>query len=173
MCESGEATPERVHEFLVLGVDLNATALLDIRTPLHLVAANNENPEVVNLLINAGADVNAVDGNGSTPLHATAKFNENPEVLTVLIRAEADVNAKDEIGQTPLDRATSPPSGGEPNPKNADVLRVAGASLARTSPHRHHLVRHRSPAHPTPTRVTSRPTGTRVSPQSQILMLHA
>ena len=54
----------------------------DGATPLHLAAEFNENPEVVTLLIKAGADVNAKDGNGFTPLYYAASFNENPEVVT-------------------------------------------------------------------------------------------
>ena len=98
LCESGDATPERVQEFLDLRVD-----------------------------------VNAKDEFGFTPLHSAAG-NENPEVLTVLIEAGADVNAKTVNGLTPLDFAISPPSGFEPMPKNAELLRAAGGKRGEDLP---------------------------------------
>ena len=52
--------PERIHEFLNLGVDVNPMGK-DGDMPLHAAAGENENPEVLTLLITAGADVNAKD----------------------------------------------------------------------------------------------------------------
>ena len=66
-------------------------------TPLHAAAWNNENPEVLTLLIKAGADVNAKNEYGSTPLHSRRRQRE-PRGLTLLIKAGADVNAKDNDG---------------------------------------------------------------------------
>ena len=60
--------------------------------------STTRSPEVVTLLIKAGADVNAKDKYGVTPLHRAAAYNENPEVITILIKAGADVNAKDSDG---------------------------------------------------------------------------
>ena len=113
-------TPERIHEFLNLGVDVNLTNE-DGQTPLFSAARTNENPEVITTLIKAGADVNAKDRYGDTPLHDAAPCNKNTEVLTALIKAGADVNAKDNYGSTPLDAAIN-----SYRHKNPEVLRAAG-----------------------------------------------
>ncbi|MFV0949284.1 ankyrin repeat domain-containing protein [Wolbachia endosymbiont of Nasonia giraulti] len=56
--------------------------------------------EVVRL-INAEADVNAVDKNGAAPLHIAA-VKDNAETIKVLIEAGADVNKVENSGKTPL-----------------------------------------------------------------------
>ena len=103
LCKSGEATPERVQEFLDLGADVNATDSDRYGWPPLVAAARfSKNPEVVTLLIKAGADVNTKSEDGVTALYMAAFGNENPEVFTVLIKAGADVNAKGRDDMTPL-----------------------------------------------------------------------
>lgn len=63
--------------------------------PLHVV----EDVDAAKLLLAAGADVNAVTGDGQTPLHLHAS---SPAVVRELLAAGADVNARDERGRTPL-----------------------------------------------------------------------
>ena len=106
LCESGEATPERIQEFLDLRADVNAKNEIG-GTPLHCAAEYDENIEVVTTLIKAGANVNAKDTFGETPLHPAAEISENLEVVTTLIKAGADVNAKSKVGFTPLHYAAS------------------------------------------------------------------
>ena len=123
LCESGDATPERIQEFLDLRVDVNAKEKYG-RRPLHFVAYN-ENTEVIAILIKAGADVNAKDERGRTPLYYAAQNNEDPEVVTTLIKAGADVNAKDELGITPLHGAAY----SNKNPEVITTLIKAGADV--------------------------------------------
>ncbi|ORB90339.1 ankyrin repeat domain-containing protein [Mycobacterium persicum] len=52
-------------------------------------------------LLDAGADVNAIDEQGCTPLHFAAK-GESDEVVRLLLDAGADVNARSNRGETPL-----------------------------------------------------------------------
>lgn len=91
----------------------------DQRTALHHVAAPfspislGEIPStyadrgaVVDLLIRAGAEVDARDGLGMTPLIANWQGGEN--VATALIAAGADVNARDKEGGTALSNARTP-----------------------------------------------------------------
>ena len=67
-------------------------------TPLHYAAQCNTNPEVLNVLIEKGADINAITctyHHQYTPLHFAVKFNTNIEVSKVLIKKGADINALD------------------------------------------------------------------------------
>ncbi len=69
-------------------------------TPLH-EAANRGNKAIAELLLKAGADVNARDRGGSTPLYR-AVANKHLETAEFLLTNHADPNAKDNSGQTPL-----------------------------------------------------------------------
>lgn len=60
--------------------------------------------ENVELLLQAGADVNAADQNGSTPLLCAAQ-HENAKIIEMLLNAKADPNAKTKAGETSLDLA--------------------------------------------------------------------
>jgi ankyrin repeat protein len=68
-------------------------------------AAGRGHKEIVELLIDEGADVNAKDKRGTTPLHEAAGRGHNKDVAELLIAKGADVNAKDDNGWTPLHHA--------------------------------------------------------------------
>lgn len=69
--------------------------------PLHLAAAMNSDPQVVKLLVDAKANVNAQDKMGYTPLMLTVLFNQNgSEVANVLLQAGANRHLKDKAGET-------------------------------------------------------------------------
>jgi ankyrin repeat protein len=75
--------------------------------PLH-AAALFGNGEMVRLLLDNGADANAINHNGETPLHYAAKYaedftNENARILVE--EGGADIDAKNMDGRTPLDIA--------------------------------------------------------------------
>ena len=74
------------------------------RTPLHKAAmCVMNNPDIINALIQAGADVNAKDEEGETPLHGAADENTNPDIIIALVQAGANINAQDRLlGSTPL-----------------------------------------------------------------------
>lgn len=64
--------------------------------------------EAAKLLINSGANVNALNKRKSTPLHETIRMNKykkNIELIKLLIKNGAAVDLKDIEGKTPLDLA--------------------------------------------------------------------
>ena len=69
-------------------------------TPLH-TAAWCGCTEIVKMLIDAGADVNAKNSYGNTPLDLAVRYG-HADVVNLLIDAGADVNAKDLDAWTPL-----------------------------------------------------------------------
>lgn len=72
--------------------------------PLHY-AVSTSNKEIVNLLIDKGANVNVSSNDGSTPLHIAARLGYK-EIVELLIGKDADVNAKNINGITPLHLAS-------------------------------------------------------------------
>lgn len=87
-----EANPEAVHERDALD-----------KTPLFF-AVTFDKPEMVRLLLEHGADINAKDITGMTPLHVAANLGLNDQVR-LLVELGADLNARDEFGDTPLHAA--------------------------------------------------------------------
>ena len=96
---------------------VNATDSIG-RTPLHLALGE---PELIELLLLAGAKPDATDENGRTPLHWAAA-NSLVDSARLLLEAGADPNAKDTKERTPLDVATGTRGSGVD-----DLLREYGA----------------------------------------------
>lgn len=71
------------------------------RTNLHFAAMSGDNVEVVKMLIDSGANVNAVDDNHCTPLHVAVR-NGARGVVGALIAAGANPNIRDIDRQIPL-----------------------------------------------------------------------
>ena len=80
-------------------IDLNST-LLDDWTALHL-AANEGHKEVVKILIDHGANIEAEARRNRRALHI-ACLRGNLEVVKILINAKAELSAKDKDSYTPL-----------------------------------------------------------------------
>lgn len=80
--------------YIASGADPNAMPLDGSTTPLHN-AARNGNVEMIQALIQAGADVNATTSSpnliSTTPLHQAA-FAGNVEAIRTLVAAGADIN---------------------------------------------------------------------------------
>lgn len=71
------------------------------RTPLH-VAAAVDYPEMVQFLVQRGADLHARTGNElQTPVHFAAR-NDAPSSLKMLMKCGADITDKDFKQRTPL-----------------------------------------------------------------------
>ena len=90
-----------------------------------MVAAYIGDFEIVELLIQEGADVNAVTKSGGYTALILAADNANTEMVKLLIDAEADVNAKDNNGRTALLAATWAVYQG--HTEIMELLREAGA----------------------------------------------
>ena len=87
-------TPSSVKAAIANGANVNAKET-NGESVLMYAAANNPDPEVITILLKAGADMKARDAEyGKTPLMWSAQFNKNPEVTTVLLKAGADIEAR-------------------------------------------------------------------------------
>jgi len=73
------------------------------KTPLHYAVTYGA-PEMIDLLLENGADINAKDNTGLTPLHVAAMLGRTNEAQA-LIAHGADINARDSFGDTPLHTA--------------------------------------------------------------------
>ncbi len=93
---------DQVRRHLEAGVDLNQTIPGDSAYPLHYAA--NTHADMIQLLIDHGADVNVKDDKGKTPLHCAA-VGAYLEGMRALLENGADVNAVDDEGNTPLQLA--------------------------------------------------------------------
>ena len=130
-----KATVENVRACIEAGADVNARdggSWSDCTkcTPLHRAALYNENAAVVQVLIDAGAQVDARNGFvgtclNCTALHAAVIYSESVEVVKALLEARADPNARDDDGFTPLHRA----AWHNQDPAVVERLLEAGADL--------------------------------------------
>ncbi len=109
---------DRVASLIQGGADPNAVGEEEDWTPLHY-AANYNREEIGDLLMSAGAEINARDKRGRTPLHlATEKGYAG--VVELLLLHGAEINTKGEYGNTPLHVA---------DVNTARLLVAAGADL--------------------------------------------
>lgn len=90
---------ERVCAVLAQGAPIDAPCRFnDGASALHLTILLH--PELIEPLLEAGADVNAATLSGSTPLMAAASAGLASDSIARLIRAGADVHAGDRLGFT-------------------------------------------------------------------------
>jgi len=82
------------------GFDVNTIDKKGI-TPLMYASIINPNPDILQLLIEKGADVNA-EVNGITTLMFAAIADIEPDVIEMLVRKGADINARNKDGITTL-----------------------------------------------------------------------
>ncbi len=88
------------------GEDKEAASTPSIGSGALFTAIENDDVEMVRLLVEAGADVNAAEGfGGNTPLHEAVEKGD-AEIVKILVAAGADVNAEGFMSRTPLSLAT-------------------------------------------------------------------
>jgi quinoprotein dehydrogenase-associated probable ABC transporter substrate-binding protein len=85
-------TKEKLEGWLAAGADLNQ----ELGN-----AVNANDAERIKFLIGKGADVNALDSQGSAPIHTAAR-QRNDALIKLLIANKADANLLDGNGMTPL-----------------------------------------------------------------------
>lgn len=111
-----------VKRLLQLGADPNS---LDIHGTSPLCISRS--PKSSLLLIDAGADINAVNNYGSTPAHIAA-YNGRSDILDILLKKKADINKTDMRDLTPLHSAVLIYYGPE-NSRCVQLLLDAGADI--------------------------------------------
>ncbi len=87
----------------ILGTSPDQVGIKDARNnmPLHL-AASGGNLEIVKMLVEAGADVNAGDNENDTPLHISAMDTSKAAISYYLLEHGASVNYEDQFKTTPF-----------------------------------------------------------------------
>ena len=99
-CKDGDIHGVKWH--LEQGADINAPYK---NTTLLHEAVSYDHKEIVELLIDKGAELNIKDDDGVTPLHEAVVSIGQKDIIELLITNGADINAKTKRGSTPLDWA--------------------------------------------------------------------
>jgi hypothetical protein len=120
---------EEIADAAKKGADLDARTKRDKMTPL-MMAARYNSSESVKVLIEAGADVNAIDSVENTALRYAISYNDT-DAVKHLVEAGADVNDVGKLGITPLIIVAM-----RGTPRMGEVLIEAGADpyMADTNP---------------------------------------
>ncbi|RYP73230.1 hypothetical protein DL769_004250 [Monosporascus sp. CRB-8-3] len=91
---------DEVEQWLSRGADPNARSRNDQSTPLHF-AAERDHVNIARLLLEHGADPNAVRSDQSTPLHLAVEKGD-VEFISLLLDKKATLNVLNRSHQTPL-----------------------------------------------------------------------
>lgn len=104
---ASDADPQMVTFLINRGATVQAHDATQQWTPLHF-AARDQKRVIAEILLQAGAEPNAMDVFGNTPLWRCV-FNKNPDTTLVrlLIDWGADPTAKNKTGVSPLDLANT------------------------------------------------------------------
>jgi uncharacterized protein len=98
-------TPASVRELIAHGARVDAVSGNPQRNqPLHAALALSRNPETIELLLQCGADPNAVQVGGFTPIFSAASANRR-DLAELLIKRGADPHHKNDQDKTPADYA--------------------------------------------------------------------
>jgi ankyrin repeat protein len=89
------------------------------------IAANGNQPKLIEYMLARGATINSSDKDGCTPLSAAAQAGYS-NAVTVLMDHGADANLADQRGRTPLDYAIE-----FEHPEAADLLRSQGGAKGK------------------------------------------
>ncbi|GFS49864.1 putative ankyrin repeat protein FPV244 [Trichonephila clavipes] len=103
--------PEVIKELLLFGANVNMRSRYLKSTPLNLATDLPDcNVEIVNLLLEHGADINTLNKYYDTPLiHAIRHCTKNMDLIKTLLEAGASINGANLKGETPLITAMKNP----------------------------------------------------------------
>ena len=110
-------------EIIMIAVSVSSSTISTQVTPLHL-AAELSPASVVSTLIQAGADVDALDSDQQSPLHLASW--KNPAIVPILIGAGCKVNVLNNFKLSPLTYAAE---------VSEDRSAVAALMAAAADPH--------------------------------------
>ncbi len=121
------ATAEEMQIAISQGADVNERSTEDGVPMLSLAVWNNPDLRAIELMIEAGADVNMADNGGKTPLMYAADINDTTEKIELLLRYGADPSLEDASSLTALDYLATNPDLHETEAKA--ILEAAAAQL--------------------------------------------
>lgn len=101
----GASDPEILVELVRRGADINESDGVFAGTPLTGAAGYSKYPDMIDKLIELGADIGKTVRGGDTALIIAARYNENPGIIAALIGNGAKPNRKNSSGNTALDIA--------------------------------------------------------------------
>ena len=124
--ESGQV--DAVRKLIALGADVGKDVLSNSNksSMVHWIDEKRY-PEILAMLIEAGANIDAVDSNGQTALHRACDYTRRDKILP-LLQMGAEVNGINKYGQRPIDELVDNYSyRNEDMPEVIDALLRAGA----------------------------------------------
>ena len=125
-----QARVAQLQAMLDTGADIHIVEPQYSWTPLHLAAGFAQDPRILELLLNHGANIDATDVDGAQPLHIASGFNPRADIVSLLLNRGASLETQDSNGFTPLHWAAANAS----SPASADMLLRRGANIeARSS----------------------------------------
>jgi len=92
---------EAVNSLIKMHADVDIKCVYNSMRPIHF-AVCGDHEEVVNALLDAGVEINAVDSQGKTALHYACAV-VNSDILRILIRNKASMDISDKFGKTAPD----------------------------------------------------------------------
>ena len=101
----GATDPEILKDLVARGAQVNEADGIFKGTPLTGAAAYTKYPEMIDTLIDLGADVHKTVHMGETALMIAAQFNKNPGIISTLVKHGAQLDKKNDAEQTALDLA--------------------------------------------------------------------
>jgi ankyrin repeat protein len=96
---------DAMHALLMVGAAVNLKSAVDGRTALHYAANKigvGNSCKMIQILLDAGADVNALDDINETPLHESCFVGNAQHAVCLLLQYGAKVDTKNNDGDTPL-----------------------------------------------------------------------